>query len=68
MHTLIFLISSYKLDTIAIPKYLEPLLLKNYVCVVALTCDLQRVLFYNVIEFLYYSSTIKLLLLLNLIK
>ena len=59
-----FLISLYASRFIATPKHLEPLFLKNYIYVVALVPDLQRVSFHSVIEFLYYSSTIELLLLL----
>jgi hypothetical protein len=63
--SLIFLYNSY---SIAIPKYSRPLLLKIYVCVVALTRNLQRVYLYSITEFLYCSTTIALLLLLILIK
>ena len=58
----------YKSCSIATFRYFKPLLLEIYVRVVALAPDLQRVPFYNIIKFLYYSSTIKLLLLLILIK
>ena len=58
------LISLYKLGSIASPKHLEPLSLKNYICVVALAPDLQRVSLCGIIEFLHYSSTIELLSLL----
>jgi hypothetical protein len=65
MISLIFL---HKSCSLATPKYSEPLLLENYIRVVTLMSDLQRVSFYNIIEFLYYSSTIKLLLSLILIN
>ena len=52
----------------AIPRYLKPLLLENHVHIVALTPDLQRVSFYSVTEFLYHSSTTKLILSLIFIK
>jgi hypothetical protein len=52
----------------ATPRHFEPLPLPNHVRIIALTPDLQRVSFYSVIKFLYHCSTIKLLLLLILIK
>jgi hypothetical protein len=63
-HLKIYLISLYTSCFIATPKYLEPLSLKNYICVVALAPDLQKVSLCGVIEFLHYSSTIELLSLL----
>ena len=68
MHTLISPIFFYSLCPMAIPRYLKPLLLENHVHIVALTPDLQRVSFYSVTEFLYHSSTTKLILSLILIK
>ena len=68
VHTLISLIFLHKSCSLATPKHSEPLLLEIYVHVIALMSDLQRVSFYNVTEFLYYSSTIKLLLSLILIN
>ena len=65
-HKLISLISMYMLRFIATPKHLELLLLKNYIYIIALASDLQRVSFRGVIEFPYYNSTIKLLPLLIL--
>jgi hypothetical protein len=56
------------LYSIAILKYLRPLLLRNSIYIVTLTSNLQKVFFYSIIEFLYYNSTIELLLLLILIK
>ena len=41
---------------IATPKHLEPLSLKNYICVVALALDLQKVSLRGVIEFLPYTD------------
>lgn len=58
------LISLHTFRFIATPEHLEPLSLKNYSYVVALAPDLYRVSLCGVIEFLYYSSTIELLLLL----
>ena len=40
VHTLIYLIFSYKLGSVATPRYLKPFLLENHVRVVALTPDL----------------------------
>lgn len=58
----------HKSCTVATPKHFEPFLLENYVCIVALTLDLQRVSFYSVTEFLHHSSTMELLLSMILIK
>jgi hypothetical protein len=58
----------YKLCSVATPGHPEPLPLENYVCIVALMPDLQRVSFYSVTEFLYHSSTTELILSLILIK
>jgi hypothetical protein len=58
-HKLISLISMYMLRFIATPKHLELLLPKNYICIIALMPDLQRVFFRGVIEFPYYNSTIR---------
>jgi hypothetical protein len=55
VHTLISLIIFNKLYSVATPGHPEPLLLENHVRIVALTLDLQRVSFYSVIDFLYYS-------------
>ena len=68
MHTLISLIFLYKLCFVATLKYSKPFLLENYVCIVALALNLQRVPLYGTIEFLHYSSTTELLSLLILIK
>jgi len=38
----------------------KPLLLENRIYIVALTPELQRVLIYSIIVFLYYSSTTEL--------
>ncbi len=61
----IFLYKSYPVAT---PKHSETLLLENYVRIVALAPDLQKVSFHSAIEFLSHSSTIKLLLLLIFMK
>jgi len=58
------LISLHISRFIASPKHLEPLLPKIYICVVALAPDLQRVSLCDIIEILYHSATIELLLLL----
>jgi hypothetical protein len=68
MHTLISLIIFYKLWSVAAPRHLKLLLLENRIYIVALTPDLQRVLIYNIILFLYRSSTTKLILSLILLK
>jgi hypothetical protein len=49
-------------------KALEALLSKNYVRVVALRHDLQRVPFYSRTDFLYYNCITDLILSLKLIK
>jgi hypothetical protein len=46
----------------ATPGHPRPLVLENHVHIVALTPDLQRVSFYSITEFLYYSSTTELIL------
>jgi hypothetical protein len=55
VHTLISPIIFNKLCSVAILGHLAPLLLENHVRIVALTPDLQRVSFYSIIDFLYYS-------------
>jgi hypothetical protein len=45
---------------VATPGHPEPLLLENHVRIAILTPDLQRVSFYNVIGFLYHSTTTEL--------
>jgi hypothetical protein len=62
VHTSISPIIFYKLCSVATPGQPEPLRLENYVRIVALMPDPQRVFFYSVTEFLYYSSTTKLIL------
>ena len=64
MHKTMSLISLHTSRFIATPKHSEPLSPKNYICVVALSTDLLRVSLHVVIEFLHYSPTIELLLLL----
>lgn len=59
--------SLYKSYTIATPKHLEPFLPKNYIRIVAFTPNLHRAFFYSRIDFLPYSTTVKLLPLLILI-
>jgi hypothetical protein len=68
VYTSISPIFSYKLYSVATPKHLEPLPLENHVRIVALTPDLQRVSFYNIIDLLYHSSTTELILSRTLIK
>ena len=68
MYTLISPIFSYKLCSVATPGHPEPFPLENHGRIVALTPDLQRISFYSVINFLYYSSTTELILSLILIK
>jgi len=68
VHTSISLIFSYKLYSVATPGHPEPLLLENHIRIIALIPDLQRVSFYSVIDFLYHSSTTKLIPSLILIK
>jgi hypothetical protein len=60
-HTSSFTTIMYKQYTVAIFKDPGRLLPINYVCIVALAPNLQRASFYSVIEFLPYSTTIKLL-------
>jgi hypothetical protein len=64
----ISLIFSYKLYSVAIPEYPKLLLLENHVRIIALTPNLQRVSYYNIIDFLYYNSTTELISSLILIK
>jgi len=68
VHTSISPIFFYTLCSVATPGHPESLLLENHVHIVALTPDLQRVSFYSVTEFLYYSSTTELILSLILYK
>jgi hypothetical protein len=68
VHTLIFPIIFYKLYSIVTLGYPKPLLLENHIYIVALTPDLQRVSFYSVIDFLYYTSTTEPILSLMLYK
>ena len=68
LHTLMSPISFNKLSSVATPGHPEPLPLPNHLRTVALAPDLEKVSIYNVIKFLHHSSTIKLLLLLILIK
>jgi hypothetical protein len=58
MYTLTHFIIFYKSYSAATPQYSKPLPLLNYVCVVALTPNLQVVLFYSIIELLKNSSMI----------
>ncbi len=51
-----------------IPKHIKPFPREIYVYVVALTPDLRVASFHDARELFYYSSTIKLLLLLVLLK
>ena len=67
-HTLISPISFDKLCSVATPRHPNTLPLPNHLRIVALPPDLEMVSIYSIIKFLYHSSTIKLLLLLILIK
>jgi hypothetical protein len=67
VHTLVSAIVLYKSYTIATPKHLEPFLSKNYIRIVAFAPNLHRAFFYSRIDFLPYSTTVKLLPLLILI-
>ena len=67
VHTLVSAIVLYKSYTIATPKHLEPFLPKNYIRIVAFAPNLHRAFFYSRIDFLPYSTTVKLLPLLILI-
>jgi hypothetical protein len=60
VHTSISPIILYKLCSVATSKYFETLLLENYVRIIALAPDLQTVLLYSTIEFLYHSFTTEL--------
>jgi hypothetical protein len=62
VYTFISPIIFYKLCSVATPGQPKPLLLENYILIVALTLDLQRVSFYSVTELLHHSSTTKLIL------
>jgi hypothetical protein len=68
VHILISLIFSYKLYSIATPRHPKPFSLENHIYIIALTPDLQRVSFYNIIGFLHHSFTTKLITFLILIK
>jgi hypothetical protein len=68
VHTSISPIFSFKLCFVATPRYPKPFPLENHGRIVTLTPDLQRVSFYSVIDFLYYSPTTKFILSLILIK
>jgi hypothetical protein len=62
IYTFIPLIIFYKLYSIATLGHPKPLLLEYHVVIVVLTLDLYRVFFYSITEFLYRSSTTKLIL------
>jgi hypothetical protein len=68
VHALISLIFLYKSCSIATAEHSKPLLLENYVDIVALSPNLQRVSIHCATELLYHSSTIELLLSLIFIK
>ena len=59
MHTLISLIIFYKLYSVTTPRHLELLLLENHGHIIVFTPNLQRVSFYNIIDFLHHRSTTK---------
>jgi hypothetical protein len=68
VHTSISPIFSYKLYSVATPGHSKPLLLENYVCIIVIALDLQKVSLSSVIDFLYHSSTTELILSLILKK
>ena len=68
VHTLKSPIFSYKLYSMATLRHFKPLLLENYNRIIAFMPNLQRVSFYSVIEFLYHSSTTKVIPSLILIR
>jgi len=68
VHTLTSSIFLHQSCSVATYKHSKLLLLENYVRIVALAPDLRKVHLYSATEFLYYNSTIELLLLLMLIK
>jgi hypothetical protein len=68
VHKSTSLIILYKSRSVATPDHLKPLILENYVRIVALGPDLRAASFYNVREFLLHSSTIELIVLLILMK
>jgi hypothetical protein len=68
IHTLISPIDSYKLCSVATPRHPKPLQPEYHIYIVTFILDLQRVSFYSIIDFLYHSSTTKLLPSLILVK
>jgi hypothetical protein len=68
VHTLISPIIFYKVCFVATSRHPKPLLLENHFYIIALTPNLQRVSFYNIIVFFYYSFTTELILSLILLK
>ncbi|XTI90785.1 hypothetical protein V2W45_1411444 [Cenococcum geophilum] len=67
-HTSSFTIIPYKSCAVATFKYLGPLLPINYVRIIAFAPSVQRASLYGITEFLPYSTTVKLLPLMILIK
>ena len=68
VQTLIFPVILYKFCFVAISKYFKTLALQHYVYNVAVAPDLRKVFLYSATNYLHHSSTIKLLLLLIIIK
>jgi hypothetical protein len=68
VYTLISLTFSYELYSVATPGHSKPFLLENHGRIIDLTPDIQRVSIYNIIDFLYYSSIIKRIVSLILMK
>jgi hypothetical protein len=56
----------YKSCSVATPKHFKAFPLENYVRIVTPAPNLRKVSVYSAIAFLYYSSAIELLSLLNL--
>lgn len=59
---LIYRIILHRLCSMTTLEHSEPLSIENYIRVVALTLDLQRVSFYSATGFLHHSSIIVLFL------
>jgi hypothetical protein len=68
IHTSIFLIALQKLYTMVTPKYSVPSYLENYAYIVVFVPILWRAFFNRIMRSLQHSTTIKLMLLSELIK
>jgi hypothetical protein len=49
-------------------RYPKPFLLENYIRIIAITLNLQKISFYNIINFFYHNSITKFLLSLIFVK